>query len=174
MLLTSVDLNGFEVGDGIMEGGLATFLIVNLSVDQGGNLLFLDVFHLSKLLNEVVLGLDDVIDTLLKALVLGLVDFMCNVRLLLLCIIQRPLSVLGLMTFCVGLQSAQVQELPITNCAGEQDCVQEAEQECEGSEEELENEELKDEELKDENEDELEVKDDLNLCPPCCGEFELQ
>lgn len=55
---------------------------------------------------------------------------------------------------------------------GEQDHTGEAERDHEDSKEELENKkhEDEDEELKDENE----VEDDLDLCPPCCGEFELQ
>lgn len=90
-MLTSIDLNSFEVGDGIMEGGPARFLVVDLGVNQGSNLLLLDVLPLSELLDEVVLGLDDVVDTLSKVLVLGLVDFVCNAKLFFLRIIHRPL-----------------------------------------------------------------------------------
>lgn len=74
-----------------MEGGPARFLVVDLGVNQGSNLLLLDVLPLSELLDEVVLGLDDVVDTLSKVLVLGLVDFVCNAKLFFLCIIHRPL-----------------------------------------------------------------------------------
>lgn len=75
-----------------MQGGLTTLLVVNLGVDQGTDLLLLDAFLLCELLDEAVLGLEDIVYTLPKTLILDLVDLSSNAKLFLLSIIHRPAS----------------------------------------------------------------------------------